>query len=125
MIIKHRYGDRYLHNRALEIGFRGLEISKDLLLIGHFIFAICFPMCALLILLLDMQEELKNENRIYHRLECSAKVSLQTNPYLWNNWPLKMSQCLFFNAQESSPSETLLKRNQHACISIIGTFRTL
>ncbi|KRZ73330.1 hypothetical protein T10_13392 [Trichinella papuae] len=28
---------------------QGLELSEDLLLIGHFIFAICFPMCALLI----------------------------------------------------------------------------
>ncbi|KRZ76954.1 hypothetical protein T10_1926 [Trichinella papuae] len=60
-MIKHRYGDRYLHNGALEIGFKGLEIPEDLLLIGHFIFAICFPMCALLILLLDMQEQLKEQ----------------------------------------------------------------
>ncbi|KRZ74348.1 hypothetical protein T10_7218 [Trichinella papuae] len=37
-MIRHRYGDRYLHNGALEIGFRGLELSEDLLLIGHFIF---------------------------------------------------------------------------------------
>ncbi|KRZ04888.1 hypothetical protein T11_2654 [Trichinella zimbabwensis] len=40
-MIRHRYGDRYLHNGGLEIGFRGLELSEDLLLIGHFIFAIC------------------------------------------------------------------------------------
>ncbi|KRZ04103.1 hypothetical protein T11_17251 [Trichinella zimbabwensis] len=39
-MIRHRYGDRYLHNGALEISFRGLELSEDLLLIGHFIFAI-------------------------------------------------------------------------------------
>ncbi|KRY85604.1 hypothetical protein T4D_1224 [Trichinella pseudospiralis] len=47
-MIKHRYGDRYLHNEALEIIFRRLELSQALLLIGHFIFAICFPVCALL-----------------------------------------------------------------------------
>ncbi|KRY95018.1 hypothetical protein T11_3554 [Trichinella zimbabwensis] len=41
-MIRHRYGDRYLHNATLEIGFRGLELSEDLLLI-----AICIPMCAL------------------------------------------------------------------------------
>ncbi|KRY68645.1 hypothetical protein T4B_1843 [Trichinella pseudospiralis] len=41
-MIKHRYGDRYLHNGALEIGFRKLDLSEDLLLIGHFIFAISF-----------------------------------------------------------------------------------
>ncbi|KRY96024.1 hypothetical protein T11_5065 [Trichinella zimbabwensis] len=41
-MIRHRYGDRYLHNGALQINFRGLELSEDLLLI-----AICFPMCAL------------------------------------------------------------------------------
>ncbi|KRY74572.1 hypothetical protein T4A_1187 [Trichinella pseudospiralis] len=44
-MIKHRYGDRYLHNEALEIIFRRLELSQALLLIGHFIFAICFPQC--------------------------------------------------------------------------------
>ncbi|KRZ10077.1 hypothetical protein T11_9741 [Trichinella zimbabwensis] len=80
-MIKHRYGDRYLHNGGLEIGFRGLDLSEDLLLIdfiftmhvfikissfnwNHLIFyfvAICFPMCALLILLLDMQEQLKEQ----------------------------------------------------------------
>ncbi|KRZ10051.1 hypothetical protein T11_10522 [Trichinella zimbabwensis] len=60
-MIRHRYGDRYLHNGALEIGFRGLELSEDLLLIGHFIFAICFPMYALLILLRDMQEQFKEQ----------------------------------------------------------------
>ncbi|KRY87472.1 hypothetical protein T4D_14392 [Trichinella pseudospiralis] len=37
-MIKHRYGDRYLHNEALEIIFRRLELSQALLLIGHFIF---------------------------------------------------------------------------------------
>ncbi|KRY97395.1 hypothetical protein T11_10996, partial [Trichinella zimbabwensis] len=31
-----------LHNGALEIGFRGLEISEDFLLIGHFIFNFIF-----------------------------------------------------------------------------------
>ncbi|KRZ76751.1 hypothetical protein T10_577 [Trichinella papuae] len=60
-MIKHRYGDRYLHNEALEISFKGLALSEDLLLIGHFIFAICFPMCALSILLLGMQEQLKEQ----------------------------------------------------------------
>ncbi|KRZ68852.1 hypothetical protein T10_13606, partial [Trichinella papuae] len=39
----------------------GLALSEDLLLIGHFIFAICFPMCALLILLRDMQEQFKEQ----------------------------------------------------------------
>ncbi|KRY93973.1 hypothetical protein T4B_8198, partial [Trichinella pseudospiralis] len=29
----HYCGDRYLHNGALEISFRGLELSEDLLLI--------------------------------------------------------------------------------------------
>ncbi|KRZ05420.1 hypothetical protein T11_7882 [Trichinella zimbabwensis] len=43
-MIRHRYGDRYLHNGALEIGFRGLELSEDLLLIGHFIFDFIFTM---------------------------------------------------------------------------------
>ncbi|KRY87662.1 hypothetical protein T4D_9475 [Trichinella pseudospiralis] len=47
-MIKHRCGDRYLHNGALEIGFSKLDLSEDLLLIGHFIFAISFSMCALL-----------------------------------------------------------------------------
>ncbi|KRZ23294.1 hypothetical protein T4B_6884 [Trichinella pseudospiralis] len=37
-MIKHHCGDRYLHNGALEISFRGLELSEDLFLIGHFIF---------------------------------------------------------------------------------------
>ncbi|KRZ03602.1 hypothetical protein T11_10492 [Trichinella zimbabwensis] len=41
-MIRHRYGDRYLHNEALEIGFRKLEVSEDLLLIGHFIFDFIF-----------------------------------------------------------------------------------
>ncbi|KRX92103.1 hypothetical protein T4E_8163 [Trichinella pseudospiralis] len=36
-MIKHRYGNRYLHNGALEISYRGLELSDDLLLID-FIF---------------------------------------------------------------------------------------
>ncbi|KRY61698.1 hypothetical protein T11_9309, partial [Trichinella zimbabwensis] len=31
--MRYRYGDRYLHNGALEIGFRGLELSEDLPLI--------------------------------------------------------------------------------------------
>ncbi|KRY92096.1 hypothetical protein T4D_11958 [Trichinella pseudospiralis] len=57
-MIKHHCGDRYLHNGALEISFRGLELSEDLFLIGHFIFAIFFPMCALLIGLRDMEEQL-------------------------------------------------------------------
>ncbi|KRZ15033.1 hypothetical protein T11_1704 [Trichinella zimbabwensis] len=60
-MIRHRYDDCYLHNGALETDFRGLEFSEDLLLIGHFIFAICFPMCVLLILLRDMQEQLKEQ----------------------------------------------------------------
>ncbi|KRZ68749.1 hypothetical protein T10_11453 [Trichinella papuae] len=42
---KASYGDRYLHNGALEIGFRGLELSEDLLLIGHFIFG--YSICVL------------------------------------------------------------------------------
>ncbi|KRY73806.1 hypothetical protein T4B_7129 [Trichinella pseudospiralis] len=41
-MIKHRYGNRYLHNGALEISYRGLELSEDLLLIGHFIFDFIF-----------------------------------------------------------------------------------
>ncbi|KRZ36932.1 hypothetical protein T4C_11821 [Trichinella pseudospiralis] len=36
----HQYDDSYLHNEALEINFWGLEISEDLLLIGHFIFVL-------------------------------------------------------------------------------------
>ncbi|KRZ03141.1 hypothetical protein T11_8156 [Trichinella zimbabwensis] len=60
-MIRHCYGDRYLHNGALETDFRELDLFEDLLLIGHFIFAICFAMCALLILLLDMQEQLKEQ----------------------------------------------------------------
>ncbi|KRZ43585.1 hypothetical protein T4C_1198 [Trichinella pseudospiralis] len=71
-MIKHRYGDRYLHNGSLEISLKGLELSEDLLLIGHFIFVyVCklgynntrnfFPMSAPLILLLDMQEQLKEQ----------------------------------------------------------------
>ncbi|KRY75880.1 hypothetical protein T4A_7042 [Trichinella pseudospiralis] len=55
LIIMHQYGDRYLHNKALEINFWRFKISQGLLLIGHFIFVICFPMCALLIGLRDMQ----------------------------------------------------------------------
>ncbi|KRY82233.1 hypothetical protein T4D_1450 [Trichinella pseudospiralis] len=55
-MIKHRYGDRYLHNEALEIGFRRLDLSEDLLLIG-----ICIPMCALLILLLNMREQFEEQ----------------------------------------------------------------
>ncbi|KRY70799.1 hypothetical protein T4B_13587 [Trichinella pseudospiralis] len=60
-MIKHRYGDPYLHNEALETPSRGLAFSEDLLLIGHFIFAICFPICALLILLRHMQVQLKEQ----------------------------------------------------------------
>ncbi|KRX93430.1 hypothetical protein T4E_4830 [Trichinella pseudospiralis] len=41
-MIKHRYDNRYLHNGALEIGFSKLDLSEDLLLIGHFIFAFIF-----------------------------------------------------------------------------------
>ncbi|KRY90445.1 hypothetical protein T4D_16488 [Trichinella pseudospiralis] len=43
-MIRHRYGDRYLHNGALEISFRGLELSEDLLLIDQFIFNFIFTM---------------------------------------------------------------------------------
>ncbi|KRZ11930.1 hypothetical protein T11_213 [Trichinella zimbabwensis] len=68
-MIRHRYGDRYLHSGALEIGFRGLELSEDLLLIGHLIFAICFPMCALSNV--TCKNNLKNKNRISHRLQSS------------------------------------------------------
>ncbi|KRY67122.1 hypothetical protein T4B_7797 [Trichinella pseudospiralis] len=46
---------------ALEILFRGLELSEDLLLIGHFI-------CG--------KNNLKNKSRIKHRLESCAKVPL-------------------------------------------------
>ncbi|KRX91238.1 hypothetical protein T4E_1575 [Trichinella pseudospiralis] len=85
-MIKHRYGDPYLHNEALETPSRGLAFSEDLLSIGHFIFgfiftlyvfiklssfnwnhlifyfvAICFPICALLILLRHMQVQLKEQ----------------------------------------------------------------
>ncbi|KRZ05780.1 hypothetical protein T11_15166, partial [Trichinella zimbabwensis] len=83
LIIRHRYGDRYLHNEALEIGFRGLEISEDLLLIGHFIFGY-------------KSNNLKNKNRIKHRLESSAKASLLTT--LCHN--------AYLNTQESSNAET-------------------
>ncbi|KRY75771.1 hypothetical protein T4A_12359 [Trichinella pseudospiralis] len=57
----HQYDDSYLHNEALEINFWGLEISEDLLLIGHFIFVICFLMCVLLIGLRDVQEQLRTK----------------------------------------------------------------
>ncbi|KRZ75988.1 hypothetical protein T10_3422 [Trichinella papuae] len=56
IFVRHRYSDRYLHNGAL----RGLERFENLL-IAHFNFAICFPMCALLLLLLDMQEQLQEQ----------------------------------------------------------------
>ncbi|KRX88984.1 hypothetical protein T4E_3890 [Trichinella pseudospiralis] len=36
-MLRHRYGDHYLHNEPLAISFRGLELSEDLLLIGRFI----------------------------------------------------------------------------------------
>ncbi|KRY89753.1 hypothetical protein T4D_16723 [Trichinella pseudospiralis] len=45
-MIKHRYGDRYLHNGALEISFSELDLSEDLLLIGHFIFGYLSPVSA-------------------------------------------------------------------------------
>ncbi|KRZ40202.1 hypothetical protein T4C_3986 [Trichinella pseudospiralis] len=32
-MLRHRYGDHYLHNEPLAISFRGLELSEDLLLI--------------------------------------------------------------------------------------------
>ncbi|KRY74064.1 hypothetical protein T4A_8493 [Trichinella pseudospiralis] len=88
-MIKHRYGDRYLHNGALEIGFRKLDLSENLFLIGHFIFAFCFLICALLILLLDVQEKLKERES----LKSFAKASLLTPPYLWDKWPPKLSPC--------------------------------
>ncbi|KRZ77161.1 hypothetical protein T10_8876 [Trichinella papuae] len=63
LIIRHRYGDRYLHNGALEIGFRSsFDWSFPFRLLNLCIrFPICFPMCALLILLRDMQEQLKEQ----------------------------------------------------------------
>ncbi|KRZ20853.1 hypothetical protein T4B_11502, partial [Trichinella pseudospiralis] len=87
-MIKHRYGDRYLHNEALEIGFRRLDLSEDLLM------AI-------------------NKNRINHKLESCAKISKPNMLYLWNKWRLQLLQCLmpYLNAEESRPSKTLLKRN--------------
>ncbi|KRZ67202.1 hypothetical protein T10_9560 [Trichinella papuae] len=66
LMIRHRYGDRYLHNGALQIGFSDLFSN------------VC-------------SNNLKSKNRINHRLESSAKVSLQTTPYLWNKWPLNLS----------------------------------
>ncbi|KRY86378.1 hypothetical protein T4D_4122 [Trichinella pseudospiralis] len=42
-MLRHRYGDHYLHNEPLAISFRGLELSEDLLLIGRFILTISFP----------------------------------------------------------------------------------
>ncbi|KRZ03936.1 hypothetical protein T4B_6337 [Trichinella pseudospiralis] len=36
-MIRHRYVDHYLHNKALEINFRGYELSEDLLLIVDFV----------------------------------------------------------------------------------------
>ncbi|KRZ76526.1 hypothetical protein T10_6175 [Trichinella papuae] len=89
-MIRHRYGDRYLHNGALEIGFRGLELSEDLLLIGHFIFDFIFTID------LFSNNNLKNKNRINHRLESSAKVSLLTTP----------CHNAYLNTQESSNAET-------------------
>ncbi|KRY88142.1 hypothetical protein T4D_392 [Trichinella pseudospiralis] len=69
-----------LSEDLLLIGHFIFDLSEDLLLIGHFIFAfiftryvfikissfnwnhlICFPMCALLILLLDMQKQLQEQ----------------------------------------------------------------
>ncbi|KRY71863.1 hypothetical protein T4B_1474 [Trichinella pseudospiralis] len=82
-MIKHRYGDRYLHNEALEIGFRRLDLSEDLLLIGHFIFESIFLFCNDLFSNV-CSNNLKSKNRINHRLKSSAKVSLQTTPYVWN-----------------------------------------
>ncbi|KRZ25328.1 hypothetical protein T4C_9938, partial [Trichinella pseudospiralis] len=77
-----------LHNGALEISFRGLELSEGLLLIGHFIFVIFFT--------IDFfsNNNLKNKNRIKHGFKSSAKVSMLTTLYLWNKWPLKLPQCL-------------------------------
>ncbi|KRZ75944.1 hypothetical protein T10_640 [Trichinella papuae] len=92
-MIRHRYGDRYLHNGALEIGFRGLELSEDLLLIGHFIF------------------------------ESSAKVSLLTTPYLWNKWPLKLSQCLpRAEAVEPKATEQVRERRKRMLLSKKPTY---
>ncbi|KRZ68734.1 hypothetical protein T10_8135 [Trichinella papuae] len=68
----------------------------DLLLIGHFIFG--YSVCVLdFIFTIDLfsNNNLKNKNRINHRLESSAKVSLQTTPYLWNKWPLNLLQYFF------------------------------
>ncbi|KRY81500.1 hypothetical protein T4D_2016 [Trichinella pseudospiralis] len=89
-MIRHRYGDRYLHNEALEIIFRRLELSEGLLLIGHFIFVIFFTMYRFLF----QCNNLKNKNRIKHGFKSSAKVSMLTTLYLWNKWPLKLPQCL-------------------------------
>ncbi|KRZ74530.1 hypothetical protein T10_13671, partial [Trichinella papuae] len=98
-----------LHNGALQIGFRGLEFSEDLLLIDFIVTIDLF-----------FNNNLKNKNRINHRLESSAKVSLLTTPYLWNKWPHNA----YLDAQESSPCEALLKRNQDAFISVMGTLST-
>ncbi|KRX90497.1 hypothetical protein T4E_11076 [Trichinella pseudospiralis] len=46
-MIRHRYGDCYLHNGALEISFRGLELSEDLLLIDHKVFVEILQSCAI------------------------------------------------------------------------------
>ncbi|KRY81757.1 hypothetical protein T4D_15062 [Trichinella pseudospiralis] len=68
-MIKHRYGDRYLHNEALEIGFRRLDLSEDLLLIGIFLQGMLY-----LFYYSTCKNNLKTQNPINHRLESSAKV---------------------------------------------------
>ncbi|KRY97485.1 hypothetical protein T11_17867 [Trichinella zimbabwensis] len=62
-MIKHRYGDRYLHNEALEISFKGLALSEDLLLIGHFIFG--YYICVLnVIFTIDLFSNVRSINFI-------------------------------------------------------------
>ncbi|KRY66981.1 hypothetical protein T4B_9657, partial [Trichinella pseudospiralis] len=64
-MIRHRYGDHYLHNGALEIIFRELQLFECILLIGHFIF-------------MTSKNNLKNKKHIMYGLEDSAKVSSLT-----------------------------------------------
>ncbi|KRZ02699.1 hypothetical protein T11_621 [Trichinella zimbabwensis] len=93
-MIRHRYGDRYLHNATLEIGFRGLEISEDFLLIVKSVD-------------LFSNNNLKNKNRIKHRLESSAKASLLTT--LCHN--------AYLNTQESSNAKTEI-----GCLHFISVY---
>ncbi|KRZ04365.1 hypothetical protein T11_11 [Trichinella zimbabwensis] len=94
-MIRHRYGDRYLHNGALEIGFSDLFSYNNL----------------------------KNKNHINHRLESSAKVSLQTTLKVFVEIVKSCAIFLCF-AELKFPSFAVhFAENDESCLTTVSNFR--